>query len=818
MKTMKHTFLYLGLGAFVLLAPSCQKAELEEAAKAGASEASSAQTGGAGEFTGAFEDGTRATLDNKTVTWIQGDLIDVMVDGNGNDGRNKSTISGYDFRLGYRYKTESEGPVVGFDPYSTTVPTSSVYYALHPYIQDGESSKGIIHCWLPQYQWGKDGDFSVARNNESRIAAFSVGKTTSKSTPFVFRNVSTLMRFTVPSSMAGKITKIRVATPFGEYLSGDLYIDASKDEPEVGFFGNKFTGESVQGVSKQDHVHLFPGAPGAGGNDAPTDDTFAAGTYVLALVPGNYYNGFDVEYTTNDGKTWRRSKRAGITTLTRNTIYDMGELTVPGNVAVSGSGGVTALPYVFSFYHKDNADGTPKYITYSPLTSVASPDTYLTGGKGEVSGIVATANTTGDNSGATLQLNATYSTASSAPSFNTNCWKENLCRDNVNVAGWAVNSQYGGGLSFECGAFLSIPMQVALPSAFNISFGLSASNNWCAKNYAVYYTSDKDSWWCHAGTVSIDKARESGANYYFYSVDVPSSGVQVAAGQMLYVKIVPVGNKVVGGGGSSGIGNTAGSINLHSAVAITPIAEGATETPSGNVVLWQPFDKLTSGAPFWYNGSSYRERLAGLANFPGTVFSSWTSAQKKPAAGSATGEFTANGYVCSRPGFVQVSTAPSDVTTGLTLTNHLGSFTTPALGVAGTLNVSFKAMRYLNPANSRFSTQDERNASNCNDIKSSESLSYWIGIVGGGTIASFTRDGSANGTIGIEDSGWTSVHTECSSYIKYFINNCDSWHNFNMVINNATANTKILFTAHPSSDNATNWFTRFYLDDILVTH
>ncbi|MCR4565674.1 MAG: hypothetical protein K5651_06260, partial [Bacteroidales bacterium] len=302
-----------------------------------------------------------------------------------------------------------------------------------------------------------------------------------------------------------------------------------------------------------------------------------------------------------------------------------------------------------------------------------------------------------------------------------------------------------------------------------------------------------------------------------YVVDVPTSGISVAAGQMLYLKIVPYGTTVLAGEGAAGVGNTGNMISFHSAIAIVPIEAGSTATPAGNIVLWQPFDNLTDGSPIWYGGTSYRERLAGLANFPGTEFASWTSAQKTGAAGSATGEFTANEYVCARPGYVQISTAPSAATYGNALTNHTGILTTPALGVSGNVNLSFKAMRYFNPVNARFSTNEERQNSGCNDVKYSESLSFWIGVVGGGTIASFTRDGSNNGAIGIADTGWTSVHTECTSYIKYTINNCDSWHNFSMVINNATADTKILFTAHPASDNATNWFTRFFLDDILVT-
>ncbi len=817
---MKNSVSLLLLAATCMAWTACQMSEIEPAAGGQASPGHPADgvSGGPVEFTATFEDapeGSKTTLNGKAVTWVAGDLLDVMVDGNGSDGRNKSTISGYDFRLGYRYKTESSGAVVGFEPYNTTVPTSSVYYGLYPYVSDAESSKGIIHTWMAQYQKAVDGDFSVRRNAGETIAPFSVAKTTSKDNPFVFRNMSALLKFTVPASMAGKITKIRVASPFKEYLSGDIYIDASTDEPSIGFFGDKFTDATAVGTSKKDYVNLFPGDPGAGGNEVPTADTFGAGEYTMAIVPGTFYNGLDVEFTTNDGQTWRRTKRTGKMTLSRNTIYDMGEVAFPGNVAVTGTGGVASLPYVFSFFHSQNTNETPKYVTYTKVTSTPSSDAYFSGAKGELSDVVAVANTSGDNSGAALRLNATYS-AASLPTFNTNCWKENMGRDNVNVAGLAVNSQFGGGLAFESGAFLSVPMQTALPSAFRVFFGLSASGAWCCKNFALYYTSDPDSWWCHAGDVAIDKARESGANYYFYAVDVPSSGISVPAGQMLYLKIVPFGTAVVGGGGSAGVGNTSQAVNFHSAIAIAPIASGSTATPAGNIVLWQPFDNLTDGAPIWYGGTSYRERLAALSNFPGTPFASWTSEQKRGAAGSATGEFTANEYVCARPGYAQVSTAPSDVTHGTSLINHTGVLTTPALGVSGNVNLSFKAMRYFNPVNARFDSTT-KSGSGCNDVIYGESASFWIGITGGGKIISITRDGVSNGDIEFSDSGWQTAYPGLTSWVKFYINNCDSWHNYNIAISNATAETKIFFTAHPASDGVKAWFSRFFIDDILVT-
>lgn len=817
---MKKSVSLLFLAATTCLWTACQMSEIEPAADG---QAASAQTedgvsGGQIEFTATFEDapdGSKTTLDGASVSWKSGDLLDVMVDGNGSDGRNKSTISGYDFRRGYRYKTDSAGDVVGFAPYATTVPDSPVYYGLYPYVSDAESSKGIIHTWLIQYQMGVDGDFSVRRNDASIIAPYSVAKTESKSDPFVFRNMTALLKFTIPASMAGKITKIRVASPMKEYLSGDIFIDASGDEPSIGFFRDKFADATAVGVSKNTHVHLFPGPQSGTAYDVPTTDTFSAGVYTVAVVPGTFYNGFDVEFTTLDGQTWRRAKRASRMILARNTIYDMGEVAFPGNVAVSGSGGVSSLPYVFSFFHSQNADATPKYVTYTKLTSSPSSDSYKSGGKGELSGVAATANTSYDNSGATLQLNATYS-AASLPTFNTYCWKEALGRDNINVAGISVNSQFGGGLSFESGAILSVPMQTSLPSAFRVFFGLSASDQWCCKNFALYYTSDPDSWWCHAGNVSIELDRAHSGFYPQYVVDVPTSGISVAAGQMLYLKIVPYGTTVLAGEGAAGVGNTGNTIAFHSAIAIVPIEAGSTATPAGNIVLWQPFDNLTDGSPIWYGGTSYRERLAGLANFPGTEFASWTSAQKTGAAGSATGEFTANEYVCARPGYVQISTAPSAATYGAALTNHTGILTTPALGVSGNVNLSFKAMRYFNPVNARF-TDATKSGSQCNDVRYGEGGTYWVGITGGGTITSFKRDGASNGNIDIADSGWQTAYPDCTSWVKFNLNNYDSWHNYDVVISDVTADTKIFFTGHPSSDNATNWFTRFFVDDILVT-
>ena len=823
---MKKTlFTLFAMAAMGSLAISCQKEELEPSDSVNTGGQQEEVTTGEGiSFTAGFEptapadDDSKVVLSGKKVNWVEGDYISFFVDGKGNAGKNGTNISGYDFRLGYRYAAKASGPVVGFDPAQTTVPTASMYYAICPHMSDGEGNKGLIHGWLSQYQMGVKDDFSVRRNNVLTKTHIAVAKTADPNTPLIFKNVVSVMRFTIPSSLDGQVVRIRMSSPMKEVLSGDMCVDASKDEPEIGFFGKKFAsaGVELQGASMQSHVNLYPGEPTNGNDVVDMNTTFKAGEYSLTVAPGTFYNGFDVEFMTKDGKTYSRSARKPMWTLKRNTIYNMGEIKLPSTVKSTASGdGVTALPYIFSFFHAGEANETPKYITYTKATSTTAAAVSgcpFTGSKAEISAVVAVANKASlDNSGSSLKINATYSTAEPT-SFNTNCWAEKLSRDNINAAGMSVNSQYGSGLTYESGFFYTFPMKMDLPQNFRFTFGLSAAGTWACKKFGIYYTSDENGYWCLAGTVEIPNARVSGANYYYYNLDVRNNTIPVPSGNNLYVKVVPMGTAVIGGGSSAGVGNSSQAISMHSSFVIAPIETGNTPTPSGDILFWQPFDELTTGAPIYYNGVSNRERLASISNLPGDAFASWPASQKKAKVGSATGEFTAT-EVYARPGFAQISSAPSDVVTVNGITNKTGALTTPKLGYAGKIRVKYDVMRYGNAAYDRYA--DKNSASN--DIKSNESFTYWLGVIGGGKIISATANGSAC-QIDINDDSYIAAYPNHTSWIKYSIGSFrDKWCPMDIVIEGATANTQIVILGHPKSNNATNWFTRHFVDNILIT-
>jgi hypothetical protein len=92
-----------------------------------------------------------------------------------------------------------------------------------------------------------------------------------------------------------------------------------------------------------------------------------------------------------------------------------------------------------------------------------------------------------------------------------------------------------------------------------------------------------------------------------------------------------------------------------------------------------------------------------------------------------------------------------------------------------------------------------------------------LGVIGGGKIISATANGSAC-QIDINDADYTAAYPNHTSWIKYSIGSFrDKWCPMDIVIEGATANTQIVILGHPKSNNATNWFTRHFVDNILIT-
>ena len=114
--------------------------------------------------------------------------------------------------------------------------------------------------------------------------------------------------------------------------------------------------------------------------------------------------------------------------------------------------------------------------------------------------------------------------------------------------------------------------------------------------------------------------------------------------------------------------------------------------------------------------------------------------------------------------------------------NSPGYLLTPALGTAGDLNLSFKAMAYKT-----FSDRPKGKAGEPAD-KKGDLPTIVVEVTGGGTIGGATR---------------TTVENLSTT----------AFNNYTLKIEGATASTRIKFT----SDAASGEFSRWFIDDICVT-
>lgn len=423
--------------------------------------------------------------------------------------------------------------------------------------------------------------------------------------------------------------------------------------------------------------------------------------------------------------------------------------------------GIKSLPYAFSFYcdtHNSKTNAAEmKYTDYTPLTWMASTKM--------LSGIVAAEKD--ENIGSYLEMAAYASDLSKTLSGKgvTNCWSEPGGNDNINTAGF-VSPDSKTTPTSECGWWLTVPLQTDLPSKFNVIFGLAGAD-WSINLWKLSYSHDREDWY-EAGDATISHACSGGSYYYRFCVTVtPNSPFE--ADSNLYLKLTPSGTDACNPSNFNADGHGSSCfIRLHSAIIIQDAREQSTAVPEG-AVLFEPFDKLTQGADWFYG-----DRNAALANFCGSNISVWKSDQSRGMTGS---------QVYERPGYAQIGFV-NDETTGSRqkYVGSKGSLTTAPLGQAGDFTLSFKAAAFRTPAN-----RPGEN-STVPDIISPDITEAVVTINGGGTI---------NGATSVKISGLPTDY---------------SWKNCSFNIKGATAATTLTFTSNPAEGQ----FSRWFIDEILV--
>lgn len=390
----------------------------------------------------------------------------------------------------------------------------------------------------------------------------------------VFKNLLPLLKFTVPASLNGRITKITVTGNNSENVAGNMLCDYSGDKPKVYVF------------SEFKEEYKYKG--GKTSVALTSTSGMAAGDYYLAIAPKTYSKGLKITVTYSDTKTSTRSSSSSVT-LESGVIYDMGTV---GAENYDGYG--VTLPYVFSLYATKGTGDQPKYITQKVVTSKTLVQ------YNEAS------------TGAMLEVKT---------SGTWNLYWSNKAYGQDNLLGCSFTDE-------TTYFMLKAPLRTSLPSTFRLSFGFWADNAPAAliKDWKVQYSKDNQTW--HDGA-----SFEMQTILKFYPVEITPNET-FGAGETLYLRWIPVGN--AGWNGTTVDGKNTW-VHFVGGVAITDVTSPDSKA-TGNVYAEDfdringGVDYRHAGQT---NGI---EKLGQLGEIFGDSIENWTAEQKNGLSGSYVAE------------------------------------------------------------------------------------------------------------------------------------------------------------------------------------
>lgn len=405
------------------------------------------------------------------------------------------------------------------------------------------------------------------------------------------------------------------------------------------------------------------------------------------------------------------------------------------NLSMSRFDGGITLPYVFSLMTTgSNENG--KYVLFTKESDVRNNSLTATDGTG-------------------VTLTARLNASSKAFSY----WNDNSGHHNLPMGTWLDGS--------DDYLLFSFPLGQDILNGFRFSIGLGAQPN-APANWQIEYSIDNNTWYKASGAphIIIPKGKNSGGgkHFFYHSVVVDKTAIPLLRKQTLYIRISPYDKNTVSG---NALSNSNGRIQVHSCAVLETIPAFETTRPSGNVVYWEPFDKLTEGLDYRYG-----DKLSAMLNFCGSDIENWTETVKNNLSGT---------NVRQRPGYAQIGYVETQLVAQTAYTNNIGVLNTPALGATGNLQVSFKAMAYKN-------TSVYTAGSNTAKDIDGDARTVKVEVVGGGTI-----DGTTNKII---------------SGLNY-----TSFKTFTLTVENARPETYLRFTSAPDTGS----FSRWFIDDICVT-
>lgn len=265
---MKKTIFYLSIAA---LAVSCVK---EQNPGAQAPEKTLAPM----EFLACAEQ-TKTILaeDGESVEWIEGDQVAVFDSSNMNGETDE----------GQRFYARSSGPEALIS--GEADPAVGEYYAIYPFSSGHSLKNGVFTTQIKAQQIVEPG--SMARN-----CAVLVGKAVAGSTKMEFKNVCSLVKFSLEKEGVKSLTLIGNNN---EVIAGQFTLTWNNGDPKV------------TGNTKPEVTVTLRDAEGA---------DLAIGDYYFTILPTEFTKGFSVILGKNDG-TQEIITRDAVPALSRNQIF-----------------------------------------------------------------------------------------------------------------------------------------------------------------------------------------------------------------------------------------------------------------------------------------------------------------------------------------------------------------------------------------------------------------------------------------------------------------------------------------------------------------
>lgn len=447
-------------------------------------------------FTASWEnygsDTKTVLVDGCKVEWKAGNEVLVFGKNVGSAKDDKvtgsETFDTEDWRSAKWFKTQTGGSHVVFNCTDETfsLVQSQEYIMLHP---AGGSYYGLftddakcLRFWLA--------DQTATPGTYQEGYGYCAAKASDFTKPVVFKNLLPLLKFTVPASLDGRITKITVEGNNGEKVAGNMICDYTGDTPVVKVFSEFKDEYSYKGGNTSVSLKLDAG--------------MAAGEYYLAIAPKTYTKGLKVTVTYKDSKTSTRSSSSSVE-LRSGVIYNMGNV---GAENYDGPG--VALPYVFSFYAKRGEYNELKYVTGTTVTAKTHYQL-----NDSATGSVFDMKTSGTDC-----------------AYWSNKW---YGHDNVNGKYFTGENTY---------FMLTAPLRASLPSTFRVSFSfwVDGTTTTLIKDWKVQYSKDNQAWYDGA-LFELQTILKS------YSVEITPT-MPFSAGETLYLKWVPVKNGTTDGNGA----------------------------------------------------------------------------------------------------------------------------------------------------------------------------------------------------------------------------------------------------------------------------